>query len=154
MWVGAMLDAGASFEPLVEVVASLRLPGVAIRSEPVLRASLRGVKFHVDVGGERAPGAFTMLRPQSHQGAKLPSASDHVHRGLADIRRIVEGAAMPDAVRARCVSVYRRIAEVEAAAWRECSMCCREAFETRFFLCASSCSKLLCKAYSRESRNG
>ncbi|MEC8253301.1 MAG: nickel pincer cofactor biosynthesis protein LarC [Planctomycetota bacterium] len=116
MWVGAMLDAGASIEPLVEVVASLRLPGVAIRSEPVLRARLRGVKFHVDVGGASAPGAFTMLRPQSHQGAKLPSASDHVHRGLADIRRIVEGAAMPDAVRARCVSVYRRIAEVEAAA--------------------------------------
>lgn len=114
MWVGAMLDAGAALDPLVEAVAALQLPGVSIRAEEVLRASLRGVKFHVDVGA--APGTFVAMSPQAHAGAKLPSASGHVHRRLSDIRRIVEGAALPDPVRDRCVSVYRRIAEVEAAA--------------------------------------
>lgn len=116
MWVGAMLDAGAPLEPLVAAVASLQLPGVSIRSEVVLRASLRGVKFHVDLGGAPAPGTFAPVAQPTHAGVQLPDAADHVHRKLSDIRRIVERAELPDEVRARSVSVYRRIAEVEAAA--------------------------------------
>jgi uncharacterized protein (TIGR00299 family) protein len=116
MWVGAMLDAGAALEPLVEAVASLQLPGVSVRSEVVLRASLRGVKFHVDIGGAPEPGKFAQVAQPTHQGVQLPDAGDHAHRKLSDIRRIVERAELPDEVRARSVSVYRRIAEVEAAA--------------------------------------
>ncbi len=116
MWVGAMLDAGAELEPLAAAVASLQLPGVSVRSEVVLRASLRGVKFHVDVGGAPAPGKFVPVAQPTHAGVQVPTASDHVHRKLSDIRRIVDRASLSDAVRARCVSVYRRIAEVEAAA--------------------------------------
>ena len=96
MWVGAMLDAGVELAPLAEAVASLQLPGVAVRSERVLRAGLGGVKFHVDV--DRAAGA------------------GHVHRGFADIQRIIAPAALPAEVRARCVAIYRSIAEVEAEA--------------------------------------
>lgn len=116
MWVGAMLDAGAPFEPLVEAVASLQLPGVAIRQQVVLRASLRGVKFDVDVGRAPESGKFTMLSPQSHSGVQLQQDDDHVHRRMSDIRRIVDRASLPDAVRARCVAVYQHIAEVEAEA--------------------------------------
>ncbi|MFN3240064.1 MAG: nickel pincer cofactor biosynthesis protein LarC [Planctomycetota bacterium] len=116
MWVGAMLDAGAPLAPLADAVRSLQLPGVAIRSEVVMRASLRGVKFHVDVGGAPEPGKFALMAPQSHAGVQLPQHADHVHRRLSDIRRIVDRAALPDDVRARCVAVYRHIAEVEAEA--------------------------------------
>ena len=99
MWVGAMLDAGAALAPLVEAVASLQLPGVSVRSEVVLRASLRGVKFHVDVGGAPEPAAFTPLAQPTHAGVQLPDAGDHVHRKLSDIRRIVGRAQLPDEVR-------------------------------------------------------
>ena len=61
MWVGAMLDAGVDLEALREVVRSLALPGVSIRAEAVLRSSLRGTHFSVDVGGAAAPGAFVPL---------------------------------------------------------------------------------------------
>ena len=96
MWVGAMLDAGVSLESLVEPVASLALGGVAIRAEAVTRAGLRGAKFHVDVDAGAGAG--------------------HAHRRLSDIEAIVGRATLPDDVRARSLSVYRRIAEVEAAA--------------------------------------
>ncbi|MGC6489409.1 MAG: nickel pincer cofactor biosynthesis protein LarC [Planctomycetota bacterium] len=116
MWVGAMLDAGASLAPLQAAVASLQLPGVAVRSEVVTRASLRGRKFHVDVGCPPAPGRLQPLAQPSHVHVEVPQPRGHVHRRLSDIRRIVERAELPDAVRERSVSVYRRIAEVEAAA--------------------------------------
>lgn len=119
MWVGAMLDAGAPFEPLERAVASLQLPGVAIRRAEVLRASLRGTHFVVEVGGVPDTGAFTLLSPSPHDGVRLPPRDGHfahAHRRLADVLAIVDRAELPAAVRERCAAVYRAIAEVEAEA--------------------------------------
>lgn len=124
MWVAAMLDAGAPFEPLVEAVRSLGLPGVSIRREQVLRASLRGTRFVVDVGpvdaATAAAGggfAFVPVAPGGHGAVRHPDAGGgHAHRGLAEIERIVTRAALPAEVMQRCLAVYRAIGEVEAAA--------------------------------------
>lgn len=122
MWVGAMLDAGAPMQPLLDVVRSLQLPGVAIRREVVMRASLRGTHFCVDVGGGSGSGAhggsspFTMLPPAVHAAVQLPQHGSHEHRRLSDIERIVGKADLDEAVRNRCLAVYRAIAEVEAEA--------------------------------------
>jgi len=112
-----MLDAGVPFEPLVAAVRSLQLPGVSIRREQVLRASLRGTHFRVDVGGVPDSGAFTLLPQKAHAGIQQPNAhGDHVHRRLDDIVRIVAAAELPEPVVDRCVAVYRAIGEVEAKA--------------------------------------
>ncbi|MFK7741260.1 MAG: nickel pincer cofactor biosynthesis protein LarC [Planctomycetota bacterium] len=118
MWVGAMLDAGAPFEPLVDAVSSLALPGVKIRRKGVLRSSLRGTHFQVEVGGVPDEGRFELLDVGQHAGVRLAAGGDggHEHRRLRDIERIVAGASLPDAVRERCMAVYRAIAEVEADA--------------------------------------
>ena len=115
MWVGAMLDAGAPMQELVEVVRSLQLPGVSIRDDAVMRASLRGTHFCVDVGGAQ-PGQFALLSDRAHSAVQLPQHDDHVHRRLADIERIVGKAELPEVVREKCIEVYRAIAEVEAEA--------------------------------------
>lgn len=114
MWVGAMLDAGAPMPALVDAVRSLQLPGVSIRDDEVMRASLRGTHFRVEVGGSE-PGKFTLLSQPQHAIA-LPQAGDHVHRRLGDIEQIVGRADLPESVRDTCVEVYRKIAEVEAKA--------------------------------------
>lgn len=115
MWVGAMLDAGAPMQELVDVVRSLQLPGVSIRDDAVMRASLRGTHFCVDVGGA-IPGQFTLLSDRSHSAVQLPGHDSHVHRRLRDIERIVGKAGLPEVVREKCIEVYRAIAVVEAEA--------------------------------------
>lgn len=115
MWVGAMLDAGAPMEPMVDAVRSLELPGVSIRCEPVMRASLRGAHFCVDVAGTSAGQADAApIKPHAH--GQLSKHGSHVHRRLSDIECIVGKAELPDNVRQQCVEVYRSIAQVEAAA--------------------------------------
>ncbi len=115
MWVGAMLDAGAPMQALVDVVRSLQLPGVSIRNDAVMRASLRGTHFCVDVAGA-VPGQFTMHSDRAHSGVQLPTHDSHVHRRLGDIERIVAKAELPEVVRDQCIEVYRAIAAVEAEA--------------------------------------
>jgi uncharacterized protein (TIGR00299 family) protein len=113
MFVGALLDAGVPLEPLLEAVRRLRLPGVSVRAERVLRAGLSGTHFQVATGtlavGEFAPVAATAAPWQ-------PGGMDHRHRGLAEIERIVTQADLPAPVLANCLAVYRAIGVVEAAA--------------------------------------
>ena len=114
MWVGALLDAGVPLAPLQAAVRSLQLPGVSIRAEKVLRASLAGTHFVVDVGGAPADGnTFTPIVTPS--GPSLPTAG-HAHRGLREIEAIVQRAELPPTVKADCLAVYRAIGEVEAKA--------------------------------------
>ncbi|MEO6596599.1 MAG: nickel pincer cofactor biosynthesis protein LarC [Planctomycetota bacterium] len=115
MWVGALLDAGVSLAPLVTAVRSLQLPSVSIRAAKVLRGGLSGTKFDVDVGASE--GAFTAAAASSHAGVRLPGQhAAHGHRGLREIEAIVRRADLPAAVVASCLSTYRAIGEVEAAA--------------------------------------
>jgi uncharacterized protein (TIGR00299 family) protein len=131
MWVGALLDAGLPLQDLQAVVASLQLPGVTVRSEPVLRASLAGTRFVVEVDG-REPGramedvkAAPSGAPQFRLAGKAPlvvqaahAASAHAHRGLAEIVAIVRRAKLPAEVERRCLATFERIAVVEAKAHR------------------------------------
>lgn len=111
MWVGAMLDAGVPLAPLAAAVRSLGLPGVSVRATKVLRAGLAGTHFVVDI----APAAFVPMA-STGAGPRLPLASGHAHRGLAEIEAIVARAELPAAVVTDCLRVYRAIGEVEAAA--------------------------------------
>ena len=115
MWVGALLDAGLPLAPLQEAVRALQLPGVTLRAEKVLRASLAGTHFVVDVGAPTGDGPqFAPLRP-----APSPMVVDrpgHAHRGLAEIEAIVRRAGLPAPVLDDCLQVYRAIGEVEAQA--------------------------------------
>ncbi len=126
MWVGALLDAGLPLADLREVVASLQLPGVSVRSERVLRAGVAGTRFVVEVDG-REPGrsiedprpAGAAMRVASGAAAPLApkaAARAHVHRGLADIEAIVRRARLPSETESQCLAVFGRIAEVEAKA--------------------------------------
>lgn len=116
MWVGAMVDAGAEMGALRAAVQSLQLPGVSIRDEAVMRASLRGTHFCVDVGGAPADGQFVPVVSGAHPGIMMPQVHDHEHRRLRDIERIVAKADLPKVVREHCIAVYRAIGEVEAKA--------------------------------------
>lgn len=119
MWVGALLDAGVPMAPLQAAVRSLNLPGVSITSSKVLRASLSGTHFRVELGGLPADAelAFApVVATAPGRLVQLPLAGGHAHRGLREIEAIVHAAELPAVVRTQCLAVYRAIGEVEAAA--------------------------------------
>jgi hypothetical protein len=90
MLLAALLDAGADLERLRAVPGALGLDEVEVAVERVER---QGV------------GA---------QYVRVSAAEDHVHRGISEIRRIVEAADLSERVRSRALEAFARLAEVEA----------------------------------------
>ncbi|MHB1293961.1 MAG: nickel pincer cofactor biosynthesis protein LarC [Anaerolineae bacterium] len=91
MLLGALLDAGLSFDALQEDLALLGLQGYRLTAAAHLSHGIKGTRFDV-----------------IDEGAGRPVT------GFSAVRAIIEGSALPDTVRARSVEVFRRLAAVEA----------------------------------------
>lgn len=90
MLVGAMLDAGAPLEALVETVRRLRLDGVRLDAERVRRAGIAATRFVVRV-------------PRRTRARHLP-----------EILERIESAGLPPSVAERARRTFRRLGEAEA----------------------------------------
>ncbi len=92
MWVGALLELGFELEVLRTAVGELKLGGVRLEADSVLRAGLRGIWFRVfvDPSGPRP------------------------HRHLSDILAILERSSAAAPVVERASAVFTAIAEAEA----------------------------------------
>jgi pyridinium-3,5-bisthiocarboxylic acid mononucleotide nickel chelatase len=93
MFVGALLDAGLSFEALKEGLASLDIRGYSLSCEKVRRSAITATKFNVNM-------------------------DEHVHqphRSLSDILGIIEASRLSPHVKQLSGEVFRRLGEVEAA---------------------------------------
>jgi pyridinium-3,5-bisthiocarboxylic acid mononucleotide nickel chelatase len=91
MLLGALLDAGVCLDDLRAGLSSLPVGGWHLDAEP---AQQHGI------GGTRARVTLDM--------------ADQPHRGLSDVLSIVRGGSLPAAVVERAVSVFERLADVEA----------------------------------------
>ena len=91
MIIGAQLDLGVDFETLKEQLSSLDLKGYAIESRRVERSGIAAVKFDVEV-----------------------ELSTQPERTLEDIRSIIVGSDVSEAVKLRSIQVFERLAEAEA----------------------------------------
>ncbi|MBI3649544.1 MAG: nickel pincer cofactor biosynthesis protein LarC [Acidobacteria bacterium] len=91
MTVGALLDAGVDFEALKKPLSSLALSGYELGVEKVKRSGISATKFTVTV-----------------EEAKQPA------RTLAVIREIIHNSQLSEAVQARSIKVFEKLAEAEA----------------------------------------
>lgn len=89
MLLAALLDAGAEIETLRRVPGVLGIEGVEIDVERVERQGIGALHLRIEAD------------------------DDHHDRRYADIRTLVEGAALPERARARSLEAFRRLAEVE-----------------------------------------
>jgi hypothetical protein len=89
MLLAALLDAGAELGTLRGVPSALGVDGVEIDVERVERQGIGALHLRID------------------------AADDHEHRRYAQIRELVERAALPDRARARSLEAFRRLAEAE-----------------------------------------
>ena len=86
MLLGALLDAGASLDA---VRSGLPVPELGLRTEYVNRGGVRALAFQVD------------------------AARDDTHRNWADVRTLINAAAMPDRARSRAHQAFALLAQAE-----------------------------------------
>ena len=92
MVLASLVDAGADPIAVGAMLAGLGVDDYALTFEPTQRAGVRSTRAIVAV--------------HEHD--------DHHHRAWRDIRALLEGADLPDRVRARSLAVFALLAEVEA----------------------------------------
>ena len=92
MLLGCLIDGGWSIDELRGVVEAMDLADESwsVSSEPVMKGTLRATLATVQVG------------------------HSHHHRNLADIKKLVDAAKLPVAVKERSVAIFARLAEAEA----------------------------------------
>jgi len=91
MLLGSLLDLGLPLEELQAELGKLALSGYELELEPSLRRGLSGAKLHV------------------HDLAR-----EHPARHISDVRRLIRESALSGRVQEIAVSVFERLARVEA----------------------------------------
>lgn len=91
MILGALFDLGLDFRTWKAGMDGLRLPGVTLGADKVLKHRISATRF-------------TVSAPDSAH-----------HRGLPEIRALLAAADLPERAKARALDVFTRLAEAEAA---------------------------------------
>ncbi|MGH8058262.1 MAG: nickel pincer cofactor biosynthesis protein LarC, partial [Candidatus Entotheonellia bacterium] len=91
MTLGALIDAGLSFDDLRAHLATLNVPGYALSIERLSKHGISGTKFHVQV---HDPGPH--------------------HRRLRDIEALIRASGLEAAIQERALAVFTRLAQAEA----------------------------------------
>src|SRR5689334_23421593 len=95
MILGATVAAGVDPDFLRQQLSLLRVSGFSLDFETVNRSGL------------------------SATHARVETAHEHRHRSLTDIKEIIHGSALSDAVKQRAVQIFSRLAEAEARVHNE-----------------------------------
>jgi uncharacterized protein (DUF111 family) len=141
MFVGALLDLGASLDRVRADVACLGVEGIELRARKVARHGITGTKFDVldpathapvdgiteDAGGghrhhHHGPGSASGAdthphghgHEHTHEHAALHRHAEHGHRGIGEIRNLIAASRLPEAVAADALAVFGLLARAEA----------------------------------------
>ena len=90
MFLGALLDAGLSFEGLEKVLRTLPLDGYSLEMKREERGKIFGIRFMVNERQEKRP-----------------------HRGLKDINKIIQAGNLSKEVKDKSIEVFESIAQAE-----------------------------------------
>ncbi len=127
MFVGALLDAGASFDAVRKAVAALPVEGIEVRAAKTMRGPLSCTKFDVLVRGEREVPPAHPADPSHghghghHHGREDRHGHDHGHgaegagaqRGLDEMGSILKRARLSKEVRATALRIFGKLAAAE-----------------------------------------
>ena len=93
MILGALLDAGLPLAHLQEEIAKLKLDNYSIDASRVVKKGIAGTQALITID-------------QDHHG--------HHHRHFSHIKEIIGSSELDDVVKARSISIFKRLAEAEA----------------------------------------
>jgi len=115
MSLGAMVGCGLSVDELRQDLAGLALEGFRIDHRRVLRGALAADKIDVVIEGGDPPDQRREHHDHSVAGDHHHHDDHHPHRGLAEIRDILESSSLPPGVAERADKVFEALCEAEAA---------------------------------------
>ena len=114
MLMGALYELCPEKEKFLRDMNAL-LPGVSVEAEPVRRQGVAGTCMHVVIHGQEEGGHHGHGEHAHHHEHK-DHHHHHEHHSLADIESIIDGFALPEAVREKAREVYALIARAESKA--------------------------------------
>ena len=123
MFLGLAVDLGVPLASLKRRLARLHLKGYSLASRRVLRSGLWGTQVEVRIPAA-AHGRESHSPTGFHAHLGKQDAHQHVHargerhRGLREIRRIVESSRLSDRVRSRALDVFETLVQAEARVHR------------------------------------
>lgn len=126
MIIGALLDAGASFEHLQAELAQLHLDGYTLSLQRVKRAAIDCAKFDVQLTDAHPVANRPVSQPPHHEHHHThhrehhhthhhsePDSEHHHGRAIREIVDILDAADLSEQVKARAKAIFWRLAEVE-----------------------------------------
>lgn len=109
MILGSLIGLGVDAHALSHSLEALGAGEFTIEVSPFESHGIHGVRASVRLGGHHH-GHDHAHEHHHHDHAH----AGHDHRGWIEIRDMIEGSTLPQAVKEQSVAVFRRIAEVEA----------------------------------------
>jgi uncharacterized protein (TIGR00299 family) protein len=103
MFLGALVDLGLPLSQLQAELRKVPLQGYSLASSRVLRGGLTATKVDVVVEGD------------DHSHGHGHGHGHHPHRGLREIEDLLGRSGLEARIRDRCLAMFRRLAEAEAA---------------------------------------
>lgn len=125
MTVGALLDLGADEHVLREALRSLPLDEFDIAVTRVKKSGLDACDFHVILDEAHDPHDHDMEYLHGHEHSHTEGGGhihahehhhEHVHRGLPEIRDIIEGSGLSRCAKETALRIFQILAEAEAKA--------------------------------------
>ncbi len=125
MTAGALLDLGADEKVLRESLKSLPLDEFDIAVKRVKKSGLDACDFHVILDEAHDPHDHDMEYLHGHEHSPAEGGGhihaqehhhEHVHRGLPEIRDIIEGSGLSRRAKETALRIFQILAEAEAKA--------------------------------------
>ena len=110
MLLGALFELGVNPVVVGQALDSLAVEGIHVHIDPADDRGIHGtrVTVHAHEGGAHKHHHHDHTHDHAHPHAH------HPHRGLADIRKIIESSRLPAPVKEMSLAVFQRIGEAEA----------------------------------------
>lgn len=109
MAVGALLDIGADEKTLLEGLKQLKVDGYEIKIEKKLKNGISGTDFSVILEEHHHDHDEHNHHHEHHHVQN----SEHVHRNLGDIEKIINESGLSERVRKLSADIFRIVAEAE-----------------------------------------
>lgn len=123
MTVAALLDLGADQKHLEEALSSLLVQGFRIEISRVVKSGLNACDFSVildqdnhDHDMEYLHGQKNMEESHEHQGHGHMHKHDYEHRGMKEIREIIQRSSITERAKQTALRIFEILAEAEAKA--------------------------------------
>lgn len=127
MFLGALVDAGVSPKLLEDTVAALEI-GARLEISRVVRGGISATKVDVYANGEKDLPREVFWKQRNDHAHEHDSSHEHSHaashkhphhghehgRGLTEIRRIIEKAAISGTAKATAIRIFEALGEAEA----------------------------------------